>query len=76
MGSGPIGFLANHQLSSDLVSFTNYCLSWASHAIPLSMVSNREFLLDLKANIFLYLSRLKALDSDSDKANTLLACHY
>jgi len=29
-------------------------LSWASHAIPLSMMSYREFLLDLKANIFLY----------------------
>jgi len=35
-------------------AFTNYRLSWASHDIPLSMMSSRELMLDLNANIFLY----------------------
>jgi len=39
MGPSPLGFLANSQLSTDLVYFTNYRLSWASHAIPFNMMS-------------------------------------
>jgi len=53
MGSGPLGFLANPQLSMNLVCL--YQLPFElGYAIPLSMVSYREFLLDLRANIFLY----------------------
>jgi len=48
MGTCPLGFLANPQLSTD------YRLSWASHAIPLSMMSYRGLVLGLKANISLY----------------------
>ena len=54
MGTGPLGFLANPQLSTGLYAFTNYRLSQASHVIPLSMMSCRELMLGLKANIFLY----------------------
>ena len=54
MGLGPLGFLATPQLSTDLICLTNYHLSWTSHAIPLSMMSYQRFMLDLKANIFLY----------------------
>ena len=46
MGTGPLGFLANPQLSTGL--------SRASHAIPLSMMSCRGLMLGLQANIFLY----------------------
>ena len=42
MGTGPLGFLANPQLSTILYAFTNYRLNWASHAIPLSMMSYRD----------------------------------
>ena len=54
MGSGPLRFLANPQLSTDLVCLYQPPVELAGHAIPLSMVSYREFLLDLKTNIFLY----------------------
>ena len=53
MGTGPLGFLANPQLSTGLYAFTNYRLSRASHAIPLSMMSYRGLMLGLKANIIL-----------------------
>ena len=62
MGQSPLGFLANPQLSMDLVCLTNYCLSWASHAIPLSIMSCRRHMLDLKANIFFYPYALEASD--------------
>ena len=55
MGSGPLGFLANLNCQQIWYAFINYRLSWARLAILLSMVSYREFLLDLKVNIFLYL---------------------
>ena len=54
MRTGPLGFLANPQLSTDWYAFTNYHLSRASHAIPLSMMSCQGLTLGLKANIFLY----------------------
>jgi len=54
MGPRPLGFLANPQLSTDLMGLYQPPLSWASHAIPLSMISCRRLMLDLKANIFLY----------------------
>ena len=54
MGIGPLEFLVNSQLSTDLYAFTNYRLSQTSHAIPLSMMSCRGIMLGLKANIFLY----------------------
>ena len=53
MGTGPLGFLANPQLSTGLICLYQH-LSRASHAIPLSMMSCRELMLGLKANIFLY----------------------
>ena len=54
MGTGPLGFLANPQLSTDLVYLYQLPLSRASHAIPLSMMSCRGLMLGLKANVFLY----------------------
>jgi len=54
MGSGPLEFLANPQLSTGLVwqAFTNYSLSWASHAIPLSMMSCQGLFVGLKSQLF------------------------
>ena len=49
MGPGPLGFLANPQLLTDLCNFINYHLSWASHAIPLSMMSYQGFYIGLKS---------------------------
>ena len=54
MGTGLLDFLANPQLSMDLIYLFNYRLSWASYAIPLSMMSCQGLMLGLKANIFLY----------------------
>ena len=53
-GTGPLRFLANPQLSTDVIYLYQLPLSWASHAIPLSMMSYRGLMLGLKANIFLY----------------------
>ena len=39
IGSGPLGFLANPQLSTDLVCLYQLSFELASHAIPLSMMS-------------------------------------
>ena len=55
MGTGPLGFLANPHYQQIWYAFTNYRLSRASHAIPLSMMSCQGLMLGLKANIFLYL---------------------
>jgi len=54
MGSGPLRFLSNPQLSMVWYAFTNYRLSWTSDVIPLSMMSCWRFMLGLRANIFLY----------------------
>jgi len=51
MGPSPLGFLANPQLSTDLVCL--YQLPFEL-AIPLGMMSCRRLMLDLKTNIFLY----------------------
>jgi len=54
-GPDPLGFFTNPQVI--WYAFTNHYLSWASHAIFLSMMSYQEFLLDLKVKIFSILSR-------------------
>ena len=64
MAPSPLGFLANPQLSMDLICLYNYHLSWASHAIPLSMMSYRGLMLDLKVNIFFYPYPSEASDFD------------
>ena len=56
MRPSPLGFLANLSYQQIWYAFINYHLSWAIHAIPLSMMSCRELMLDLKANIFLALA--------------------
>ena len=52
MGTGPLGFLANPQLSTDLICLYQLPLSRASHAIPLSMMSCRGLMLGLKSQRF------------------------
>ena len=54
MRPSPLNFLANPSYQHIWYALTNNSLSWASHAIPLSMMSYRELMLDLKDNIFLY----------------------
>ena len=53
-GGEDIGFLANPQLLTDLVCLYQLPFELGSHVIPLSMMSCRGLILDLKANIFLY----------------------
>ena len=50
VGPGPLKILANPQLF--WCAFTNYRLSWANHAIPLSMMSGQEFFVGLKSQYF------------------------
>ena len=76
VGSGPLGFLANPQLSTGLICFINYRLSWASHVIPLSMMSYRGPMLGLKANIFLYPWPLEALDHFVTSSNVMLPLSF
>ena len=62
MGPSPLGFLAILSYQQIWYVFINYCLSQASHAIPLSMMSCRRLMLDLKVNIFLYPQPSEASD--------------
>ena len=62
MGIGPLGFLANPQLSTGLICLYQHRLSRASHAIPLSMMSCQELMLGLRDNIFLFPQPLEPLD--------------
>ena len=54
MGSGFLEFLVNLQLSTNLVSLYNYCLSWASHTILLSMMNYQGLFVGLKSQLFPY----------------------
>ena len=50
VGLTPLEFLANSQLATGLVCLYHYRLSWASYAIPLSMMSCRGFCIRLKSH--------------------------
>jgi len=51
--TNPLGFLANSQHQRIWCAFTNYRLSWASHAIPLSMMSYRGVFVGLNSPLSL-----------------------
>jgi len=51
-GPSPLGFLANPQLSTDLVCLYQLPFELGYHAISLSMMSYRELKLNLKSQHF------------------------
>ena len=52
MGTSPLGFLANPQLSTDLICLYQLPFELGSHAIPLSIMSCQRFMLGLKGQHF------------------------